>query len=446
MLETVQRFDFASGEVTGHKRDTTSIGGLVLDANFTRTGVLEYRAPDGSIRRELRHPDDVFDAKSLDSLAHATVTDDHPGKVHPGNWRQESIGFVAGRPERAPDTTASGDQMVRGQVHIQHGPAIDKVDSGKLKEASCGYACKYDPTPGEYRGQKFDGRQRDIIYNHLAFGPPGWGRAGPEVSMRMDSAEGGADFRVSFGDRTDSRVGGLASFENEPVAQELPTMLTKEDQDRLDAATAAKAKADADLEKLRADSAAASSAAAKAQTDLMVERAESAKLRAENEILKIQANREDRSPAIEAAKEKEKAAELEKSISEAISLRADGRAVLGDDWKHQGKTPHQIRREIVAKLDPDALQRVDAVQGASQEVLLEHVYPTVMRHDAKVREANDQLRKVLEPTQRLDEMGEEPDVEGARKAMDARKKDAWKLTPPRKDRARMRDSGGKSAH
>jgi uncharacterized protein len=427
--QTVYRRDFASGEVTSHKR--TSIGGLVAHANLTRTGVLEYRAQDGSVRRELRHPDDVFDSDSLDSLAHATITDDHPGRVTPDNWRAESIGHVAGRPERSPETTASGDQMVRGEVHIQHGPAVEKADAGALKEASCGYACKYDPTPGEYRGQRYDGRQREIRYNHVALGPPGWGRAGPEVSMRLDSAGSSEDYRVS----------GLASFDGarSDKSTESP-MLSKEDQDKLDAATAAQKKAEGDLEKLRADSAAATSAAAKAQSDLAIERAESAKLRAENEILKIQANREDRSPAIEAAKEKEKAARLEKDINEMITLRADGRSVLGADWKHEGKTPHQIRKEIVAKLDPDALARVDAVQGASQEVLLEHVYPTVMRHDAKVREANDKLRSVLEPQNRLDEMGEEPDVEGARKAMDKKKKDAWKMTPKRKDRARMRDS------
>jgi len=239
--QTVYRQDFASGEVKSHTR--TAIGGLVAKANLTRTGILEYRAPDGSVRRELRHPDDVFDHDSLDSLAHATVTDDHPGKVTTDNWRRESIGHIAGRPERSPETTASGDQMVQGEVHIQHGPAVEKADKGSLKEASCGYACQYDGTPGEYRGQRFDGRQRNIRYNHVALGPPGWGRAGPEVSMRLDSVSEGADFRVS----------GLASFEgvrDDGTSQE--TSMTKEEQDKLDAATAAQKKADADLEKLRA--------------------------------------------------------------------------------------------------------------------------------------------------------------------------------------------------
>jgi hypothetical protein len=433
---TVYRQDFASGEVKSHTR--TAIGGLVAKANLTRTGILEYRAPDGSVRRELRHPDDVFDHDSLDSLAHATVTDDHPGKVTTDNWRGESIGHIAGRPERSPETTASGDQMVQGEVHIQHGPAVAKADKGSLKEASCGYACQYDGTPGEYRGQRFDGRQRNIRYNHVALGPPGWGRAGPEVSMRLDSVSEGADFRVS----------GLASFEgvrdDGRTSQE--TSMTKEEQDKLDAATAAQKKADADLEKLRADSAAATTAAAKAESDLKIERAETAKVRAELEVLKIQAKREDNSPAVEQAKAATRLREDAKRIDEMIGLRADGRTVLGADWKHEGKTPHQIRREVVAKLDPESLQRVDAVEGASQEMLLEHVYPSILRHDAKVREANDQLKKILEPSQRLDEMGEEPDVEGARKAMDKKKKDAWMKTPPRKDRARMRDSGTRSSH
>jgi hypothetical protein len=182
-VNTVQRFDFA-GEVTSTRR--TPQGGLVARTNLTRTGVFEYKQPDGSIRRELRHPDEVFDKDSLDSLAYAPISDDHPGRMTADNWRQNAIGHVAGRPRKG-GKTSDGDDLVEQDIHIQHAPAVEKAERGDLKEASCGYACELDPTPGTWKGQPYDSIQRKIRYNHVALGPKGWGRAGPEVQMHLDS-------------------------------------------------------------------------------------------------------------------------------------------------------------------------------------------------------------------------------------------------------------------
>jgi hypothetical protein len=185
----VQRFDLASGEVTSHRK--TAIGGLVARGNLTRTGVLTYKDPSmpTGVRRELRHPDDVFNSDSLDSLAHVPVTDDHPaGKVTTESWRDDAIGHIAGKPKR-------DGKFVAGELHINHGPAVDKAERGDLAELSCGYTCHYDATPGTYDGQAYDGRQTSIRYNHVAAGPVGWGRAGSEVRMRLDAL--GAEVSVS---------------------------------------------------------------------------------------------------------------------------------------------------------------------------------------------------------------------------------------------------------
>ena len=420
-VDLVFRTDYASGEITGHK---TSIGGLVAKANLTRTGVLEYRAGDGSIRHELRHPDDVFDADSLDSLAHATVTDDHPGRVTPDNWRQESIGHIAGRPERSPDTSASGDQMVRGEIHIQHGPAIEKVKSGGLVESSCGYACKYDPTPGEYRGQRYDGRQREIRYNHVALGPPGWGRGGPEVSLRMDRADAVSGIAISHGAM-------FARDHQDGVSQ----MTDAEKQAELDKATAAAKKATQDLEQARLDAAKATTEIDKLKAQASSDQAEIAKLRAEGDILKLQANR----PTEDSLKMAEMKKNEEQQIDLMISLRADARTILGDDWKHGGKDAHRIRCEVLSKIEPDF--KVDGRATVALDVAaVEVAYPLAVKNEAKVRKANDDLKAALAPAQRLDEMGEagDADVEAARKGMNERKVNAWKMTPKRKDRARMR--------
>lgn len=190
------RYDLRSG-TTGARRRTAS-GGLVVDAHVTRTGVLTYRQPDGSVRREYRPPEEVFHPDSLATLAHATLTDDHPGKVDPGNWRRNAIGHVAGDPPPRRD----GDKVAT-ELHLQHDDAIEKAEDGDLQEASCGYDCHYDPTPGRSpEGEKYDGVQRRIRYNHVALGPPGWGRAGPDVRLRLDSntAISGFEERADFDD------------------------------------------------------------------------------------------------------------------------------------------------------------------------------------------------------------------------------------------------------
>ena len=54
-LQQVYRLDLSSGEVKARKR--TPQGGLVADANLTRTGVFPYRMEGGGTRRELRSPE-----------------------------------------------------------------------------------------------------------------------------------------------------------------------------------------------------------------------------------------------------------------------------------------------------------------------------------------------------------------------------------------------------
>ena len=424
--EVVQRLDLASGD-TEFRRDT-QIGGRIARANLTRTGVLVYRKPDGSVTRELRHPDEVFDKDSLDSLAHATVTDDHPGRVTPSNWRQESIGFIAGQPKRG-TPTSSGDATVEGEVHIEHGPAVEKADQKKLSEVSCGYSCQLDPSPGTWNGQHYDGVQRKIRYNHVALGPPGWGRAGPDVSLRMDAKDG--SYAVSG-----LPISEPASFARDDAKpQGVIAMTDAEKQAELEKAQAAAKKAQLDLEQARSDAAKATTELDKLKAQITTDQAELSKFKAENDILKLQASR----PTEDSLKMAQMKKDEEAQIDLMIGLRADARGILGDDWKHAGKDAHRIRCEVLARLEPEF--KVDGRQTVALDIAaVEVAYPLAVRNDAKVREANDQLKKALAPAQRLDEMsgGDEIDVEGARKKMDQRKRDAWKMTPKRKDRARMR--------
>jgi hypothetical protein len=137
--------------------------------------------------KELRHPDDVSLAESLASFRAAPVTDDHPGMVGPENVSDVSIGLVS-------ETVKFSDKgLVQGEIIVQRKDAIEEVQSGRLKEISPGYTCSIDPTPGVWQGEHYDQAQKEIIYNHVALGPVGWGRSGPEVALRMDAAVSGAD-------------------------------------------------------------------------------------------------------------------------------------------------------------------------------------------------------------------------------------------------------------
>lgn len=67
--------------------------------------------------------------------------------------------------------------------------AVQKAESGELVELSCGYECDFDPTPGVYQGQAYDGIQRNISYNHLALLPQGRARGGSDVKLHLDEGD-----------------------------------------------------------------------------------------------------------------------------------------------------------------------------------------------------------------------------------------------------------------
>ena len=176
---TVQRFDF--GRITSVQ--PTPQGGRLVPAAVTRTGVFPYRRADGSIRRELRLPEEVFHEDSLATLKGAPVTDLHPPEmVTPENFSKYSIGHVK-------DDVRHDDRLVHAPLAVQEKNAITKLDNKERKECSLGYECNLEDTSGVWNGERYDAIQRDIRYNHCAIGPENWGRAGSEVSMRLDSKE-----------------------------------------------------------------------------------------------------------------------------------------------------------------------------------------------------------------------------------------------------------------
>lgn len=145
------------------KATRTDEGYLVDTPVVGRTGIQEYRRADGSIRRELRPPEEVFHADSLASFAGKPITDGHPkAMVTAANAKALSVGTIRG------DGKQDGDDVL-APIIVHDAGMIDKADKGGVRELSLGYKVDLDETPGEWNGQRYDAVQRNIRVNHLAF-------------------------------------------------------------------------------------------------------------------------------------------------------------------------------------------------------------------------------------------------------------------------------------
>ncbi len=178
-----RRYDGAT-IATGVRLDKR--GFAEVPAYVTRTGVLSYRRADGSLVRELRHPDDVFKPESIETLRGAPVTVDHPGGglewVTPSNAGQHEVGVVAhGEPAQ--------NKYLDARMSVRRADAIKRIDSKELVECSAAYDCDVVAEKGTFEGQADDQRQVNIVYNHVALLPKGRGRAGSDVRMRADSGD-----------------------------------------------------------------------------------------------------------------------------------------------------------------------------------------------------------------------------------------------------------------
>jgi uncharacterized protein len=152
---------------------------------LTRTGVLMYRNLDGSIRRELRHPDEVLKPESLETLKLLPVINEHPtngtGLVTPETAKELSIGSTG---ENTFTENIDGQIFLGQNIVISDKSGIEAVENGK-KGLSLAYVYDRDWTPGVYNGESYDLVQRNIRYNHLALTKSG--RAGSLVRVNNDS-------------------------------------------------------------------------------------------------------------------------------------------------------------------------------------------------------------------------------------------------------------------
>lgn len=291
-------------------------GRLVADAHLTRAGIFPYQNPDGSTRLELRHPDEVFKPESIASANLLPFTNNHPdNRVDGSNARDHMVGSTGEKARR-------DGNRIANTVMVADGATVKDIEDGKT-QVSCGYHAGYDPTPGTYKGERYDGRQTNIIYNHVALVEVG--RAGSDIRIRMDKADAAIMIERQDGaeastmDELKEALLKVAELQVKVTASETAT---REATERAD-----KAEAERDTAK-----------------DELKTNTESAKTRAD----KADADFEGR-----------------------VTLRMDAKPILGDEYKC-ADSDKAIRLALITKVfNQDAKEKSDGYIEARAELAVE---------------------------------------------------------------------------
>ena len=343
------RFDVGTFKAT-----KMSNGWLRAPASLTRAGVFEYRNPDGTVRRELRPPEEVAKTDSLATLEMVPVTLRHPpALLNASNTKQYSIGSAG---SAVHFDTAS--LLVNGELLITDAAGVNGAETGKSRELSCAYECREDHTPGVWQGQPYDLIQRDIKYNHVALEP--MGRAGSDVRIHLDAADA---WQVEEEIKTNSatparetqtmkiRLDGVDFDVNDQAAQAIQVHQTKLEE-ALKASQSTASTIKSDLDKLQAKMDAATELTTKLQADL----------KAAQDPLKVK-------DAIKARVELERKAasvlepETKLDAMEDMSIMTAVVKKLSPAFDATGKSPDYIRARFDAAIEvsADAGQRNDAL-------------------------------------------------------------------------------------
>lgn len=185
-------------------------GFLVLKARPTRAGVFTYRF-DGKIVRELRHPDDVFDSASMQSLAMKPFTLFHEGEILTAEtFRDHTHGTTGENIARV-----DGDYL-ECNISIQDQKAIDIIIGQDKTKLSAGYICKIEEIAGKYKGVRYDQRQRNIRYNHVTGGIPA-------KEKGAISARGGDGCEFRF-DQTFEQIDKIEREDSNMLKKEAPSL------------------------------------------------------------------------------------------------------------------------------------------------------------------------------------------------------------------------------
>lgn len=192
---THRAFRYDVMKMSGPRRDHR--GYLIADALLARTGIQEYTMSDGTVRRELRPENEVFHPDSLATISGSVVVNNHPPvALDAKNTKQYAVGFLKGDPKEG--NVVNDCKTIMDTLTIYDEKTIDDVLNRKKNQVSQGYYCDVDLTPGvDPVYGPYDAIQTNIKHNHTATAIDA-GRAGPEVGIKLDSANHPLEFGITY--------------------------------------------------------------------------------------------------------------------------------------------------------------------------------------------------------------------------------------------------------
>ena len=216
----------------------TDADGFLRDSPIVaRTGIYIYQQPDGTIIREYRPPEEVFDTDSEASFVGKPIVVGHPasGIVNSDTAQDLAIGTILSSGYQKDETNIACDIVI-------HNPSA----IGEKRGLSLGYRVDIEEAPGiTPDGQQYDVIQRNIRINHLAVVDRG--RAGAKARLNLDGDEIIEGVETKMKIKIDS-----VDFEvDEKIANYVNSLQSKEENARVKLDTAntelktVKAKADA---------------------------------------------------------------------------------------------------------------------------------------------------------------------------------------------------------
>lgn len=163
-------------------REKRKDGQLVVKvANISKANVCPYRGSEipgweqlglerDRIYNLLRDPEEL--KKAAPTLNGVQLLQKHVAVNADDHRPYDTVGSLG--------TDADFDgEYLKNSLFVNAKSAIEGIESGAKRELSAGYHYKPDMTPGNFRGTRYDGVMRDIVFNHVALVEDG--RAGPDV-------------------------------------------------------------------------------------------------------------------------------------------------------------------------------------------------------------------------------------------------------------------------
>ena len=357
--KNIQRFDNVDHSEWMTEPFTRTLEGFLKGrAIVTSIGVFTYMRADGTVQRELRLPEEVFNFATLDSMKLKPVTLNHPKElVTADNAKDLQVGSLGDNPSytnqemgwdgsfRYADEVTDGINCAIDMM-ITRKDAIDAVINGK-QALSMGYTCDLEVAqPDSYWcGIGYDFIQRNIRYNHCAIVDEARAGDNAKIELRLDSEDAILQDKVPVKKHTDTNGG---TFMKKIVLDGIEYEAEE---------SVIKALNDANA---RADKAEKDACKQKEELDKAIADAKKAKEELENKLSEVEAEKDtakDKADSLEKEVEELKknsldSAKLDEAVKAKIELlrNADKAGVeVKDDMKDV-----DIKKAIIASQFPNA--------------------------------------------------------------------------------------------